>query len=160
MTFCLDFFLLSMDCDIPPLSVCFVDSCLSFFLWPLCCLFFSCGHCVVCSSIYGFWLPLWYLQTLLSYVEWRISSLVKDYDPLLLFALVRGSCNFHALPSLIPYNDIILSQSRWTGGGCIVTLGRWKWVEKNRNPLVLKGKSIFKSSVIEIRFSSCRLIVV
>jgi hypothetical protein len=24
------------------------------------------GHCVVCSSsIYGFWLPLWYLQTLL-----------------------------------------------------------------------------------------------
>ena len=25
----------------------------------------SCGHCVVCPSIYGFWLPLWYLQTLL-----------------------------------------------------------------------------------------------
>jgi len=24
------------------------------------------AHCVVCSSsIYGFWLPLWYLQTLL-----------------------------------------------------------------------------------------------
>ena len=46
-------------------------------LWPLCCLSFfylrilvtplvSCGHCVVCpSSIYGFWLPLWYLQTIL-----------------------------------------------------------------------------------------------
>jgi len=31
------------------LCVCFVDRCL--FLWPLCC------------SIYGFWLPLWYLQT-------------------------------------------------------------------------------------------------
>jgi hypothetical protein len=43
----------------------------------LCCLFFcllaivlsvllSFGHCVVCSSsIYGFWLPLSYLQTLL-----------------------------------------------------------------------------------------------
>ena len=39
--------------------------------WPLCCLFFdlrmlitplvSFGHCVVCSTIYGFWLPLWYL---------------------------------------------------------------------------------------------------
>jgi hypothetical protein len=39
--------------------------------WPLGCLFFnirilitslvSVGHCVVCSSIYGFWLPLWYL---------------------------------------------------------------------------------------------------
>ena len=40
-------------------------------LWPLCCLSFylqilitrlvSCGHCVVCLSIYGFWLPVWYL---------------------------------------------------------------------------------------------------
>ena len=38
---------------------CFVDRCLSFCT-------FSFGHCVVCSSsIYGFWLPLWYLQTLL-----------------------------------------------------------------------------------------------
>jgi hypothetical protein len=41
------------------LYVCFVDRCLS-----LCT--FSVGHCVVCSSsICGFWLPLWYLQTLL-----------------------------------------------------------------------------------------------
>jgi hypothetical protein len=39
------------------LYVCFVDRCLSFCT-------FSFGHCVVCSSIYGFWLPLWYLQTL------------------------------------------------------------------------------------------------
>jgi hypothetical protein len=40
--------------------------------WPLCCLFFfylrilmiplvSFGHCVVCSSIYGFWWSFWYL---------------------------------------------------------------------------------------------------
>ena len=36
----------------------FVDRCLSFCT-------FSFGHCIVCSSIYGFWLPLWYLQTLL-----------------------------------------------------------------------------------------------
>ena len=41
------------------LYACFVDHCLSFCT-------FSFGHCVVCSSsIYGFWLPLWYLQTLL-----------------------------------------------------------------------------------------------
>ena len=41
------------------LYVCFVDRCLSFYI-------FSFGHCVVCfSSTYGFWLPLWYLQTLL-----------------------------------------------------------------------------------------------
>jgi hypothetical protein len=42
--------------------------------WPLCCLFFdirilidpfvSFDHCVVCSSIYGFWLTLWYLLTI------------------------------------------------------------------------------------------------
>ena len=41
------------------LCVCFVDRCLS-------CCPFCFGHCVVCSSsIDGFWLPLWYLQTLL-----------------------------------------------------------------------------------------------
>jgi hypothetical protein len=41
------------------LYVYFVNRCLSFCN-------FSVGHCVVCSSsIYGFWLPLWYLQTLL-----------------------------------------------------------------------------------------------
>jgi hypothetical protein len=38
------------------------DRCLSFCI-------FSFGHCVVCSSsIYGFWLSLWYLQTLLSFI--------------------------------------------------------------------------------------------
>ena len=38
--------------------LCFVDRCLSF--CP-----FSFDHCVICSSsIYEFWLPLWYLQTL------------------------------------------------------------------------------------------------
>ena len=31
------------------------------------CYFFYFGHCVVCPSlIYGIWLPLWYLQTLLT----------------------------------------------------------------------------------------------
>jgi hypothetical protein len=41
------------------LYVCFADLCLSFCT-------FSFGHYFVCSSsIYGFWLPLWYLQTLL-----------------------------------------------------------------------------------------------
>jgi hypothetical protein len=39
------------------LYVCLVDRCLSF-------CHFSLGHCVVCPSIYGFWLPLWYRQTL------------------------------------------------------------------------------------------------
>ena len=48
----------------------FVDRCLS--LCP-----FSFGHCVVCSSsIYGLWLPLWCLQTLLMHkkiwMQWII----------------------------------------------------------------------------------------
>jgi hypothetical protein len=37
---------------------CFTDRCLCF--CP-----FSSGHCVVCPSIFGFWLPLWYYQTIL-----------------------------------------------------------------------------------------------
>jgi hypothetical protein len=55
--------------------------------WTLFCLFFydirilitplvSVGHCVVCSSmIYGFWLPLWYLLTIvLSVLLWYTDS--------------------------------------------------------------------------------------
>jgi hypothetical protein len=41
----------------------------AFVLWIVVCPFvlFLFGHCVFCpSSIYGFWLPLWYLQTLLT----------------------------------------------------------------------------------------------
>jgi hypothetical protein len=44
------------------LYIYFVDRCLSFHTFSFC-------HCVVCSSsIYEFWLPLWYLQTLFSRV--------------------------------------------------------------------------------------------
>jgi hypothetical protein len=53
------------------LFLCLVDRCLSF--CP-----FSFGHCVVCPSIYGFWLHLWYLQTLLTperiYIEIPVLS--------------------------------------------------------------------------------------
>jgi hypothetical protein len=53
------------------LRVCFVDRCLSFCT-------FSFGNCVVCSSsIYGFWLPLWYLQTLLNQVRVATVKLSK-----------------------------------------------------------------------------------
>jgi hypothetical protein len=46
------------------LCVCLVYRCLSFYTFYL-------AHCVVCSSsLYGFWLSLWYIQTLLMvYVE-------------------------------------------------------------------------------------------
>ena len=56
------------------------------FLWPLYCLSFdlliliapmvSIGHCVVCPSIYGFWLPLWYLLAIVLSVLLRFT----DYD--------------------------------------------------------------------------------
>ena len=81
------------------LYVCFVDRCLSFCT-------FSFGHCVVfSSSIYGFWLCLWYLQTLLSkiifgYLLWhyrlfffplrKLSEIgwnVKDKSKTLTFAM-------------------------------------------------------------------------
>ena len=53
------------------LCVCFEDRCLSFFT-----LFFC--HCVVCSSlIYRFWLPLWYLQTLLILILFVWSAVYK-----------------------------------------------------------------------------------
>ena len=57
------------------LYVCFVDRCLSFCT-------FSFGHCVVCSSsIYGFWLPLWYLQTLLTrFCNYLYLVCFKSYD--------------------------------------------------------------------------------
>ena len=50
------------------LYVCFVNRCLSFCT-------FSFGHCVVCpSSIYEFWLPLWYLQTLITIPDYMSST--------------------------------------------------------------------------------------
>jgi hypothetical protein len=66
------------------LCVCFVDRCLSF--CP-----FTFGHCVVCSfSIYGFWLPLCYLQTLLSELSKNLSPpLVLIEDLLAYFYYIR-----------------------------------------------------------------------
>jgi hypothetical protein len=55
------------------LYVCFVDRCLSFCT-------FSFDHCVVCSSsIYGFGLPLWYLQALLMASMSRFIVVVVHY---------------------------------------------------------------------------------
>jgi hypothetical protein len=66
------------------------------FSWPLCCLFVfditilttplvsstsSFDHCVVCSSsIYGFWLPLWCLQTLLLTIVLSVRLQYTDSD--------------------------------------------------------------------------------
>jgi hypothetical protein len=78
-----------------------------FKLWPLCCLFFfdirilntplvssNFGHCVVCSSsIYGFWLPLWYLQTLTIVLSVLLQHTDSDY-PFGIFKLWPSCCLF------------------------------------------------------------------
>ena len=62
------------------LCVCFVDRCLSF--CP-----FSFGHCVVCSSsIYRFWLPLWYLLVIV------LSVLLRYTDSDYLFGIFWPLC--------------------------------------------------------------------
>jgi hypothetical protein len=56
------------------LYVCFEDRCLSFCT-------FSLGHCVVySSSIYGFWLPLWYPQTLLYQYKVTLDQVLSNVE--------------------------------------------------------------------------------
>ena len=45
------------------------------------CVLFYFGHCVVCPSIDGFWLPLCYLQTILTYIFMakEMTSIVQLY---------------------------------------------------------------------------------
>jgi hypothetical protein len=78
------------------------------FLWPLCCLSFFylrflitpvvfSGNCVVChSSIYGFWLPLWYLVAIVLSVILLLT--VSDYPCGILWPLC---CLFFYLRFLI-----------------------------------------------------------
>jgi hypothetical protein len=75
------------------LYVCFVDRCLSF-----CTLTF--GHCVVCSSsIHGFWLPLWYLQTLLTSTVTSVLRKLRVHRSL----QQRSSSNYSNMWGLVLY---------------------------------------------------------
>jgi hypothetical protein len=60
--------------------VCFVERCLSFVL-------FSFGHCFVCPSIYVFWFPLWYLQTLLVTNRCKCFVVVNDNRCFIYFSI-------------------------------------------------------------------------
>ena len=67
--------------------------------WPLYCLSFhlrllittlvSFDHCIVCPSVYGLWLPLWYLQTFL--FPTRFSSIYQYYKVLVYISILQGS---------------------------------------------------------------------
>ena len=50
---------------------------LSFYLRLLITTLVSCGHCIICPSIYGFWLPLWYLVPIVLSV---LLFTVSDYQ--------------------------------------------------------------------------------
>ena len=91
---------------------CFIDRCLYF--CP-----FSFGHCGVCPLIYGVWLSLWYLQTLVVPETVRVQyirhlrvitntkMLRKNIDNVLV-ELVRTITNATSLIIIHPYYIIIL----------------------------------------------------
>jgi hypothetical protein len=86
--------------------------------WSLCCLSFfdwqllitplvSFGHCIVCSLIYSFWLPLWYLLAIvLSFLPWFTAS---DY----LFGIFWPLC-------CLSFLDLLLITPLVSFGHCIV----------------------------------------
>ena len=78
---------------------CFVDHCLSFCT-------FSFGHCVVSSSIYGFLLPLWYLQTLLNQNE------INRYESLFNTAYVVSQ-------NILPFTDYTYKWSSFEQWSCM-----------------------------------------
>jgi hypothetical protein len=69
------------------LCVCYVDRYLSFCA-------FSFDHCVVCSSsIYWFWLPLWYLQTRLNKFTRIRVFIARSVDFASFYDFAIGFCN-------------------------------------------------------------------
>jgi hypothetical protein len=56
--------------------------CLSF------CVFFPFGHCNVCPSNDGFWIPLWYLQTSLFSPIFILTTFTHMFSRFLIFILV------------------------------------------------------------------------
>ena len=63
----------------------------AYFLYIILCPFcpLSLGHCTVCpSSIYGYWLPLWYLQVFLVYID-RIILSPRCYKLVNLYINIR-----------------------------------------------------------------------
>ena len=95
----------------PVLCVCFVDRFLSFCT-------FSFGHCVASSfSVYGFLLPLWYLQTLL--IKQHFVSTIDPWSNKLV--ILRNEKHF-------VYITLLMTIIWWhrTHVRCIVTIYRYK----------------------------------
>ena len=69
--------------------------CLSFNLRLLITPLVSCGHCIVCPSIYGFWLHLWYLLVIVLFVLLPFTA--SDYPFGILWSLYCLSFNLRLL---------------------------------------------------------------
>ena len=104
----------------------YTDSDYSFgIFWPLCCLFFfnirilitplvSFGHCVVCSSsIYGFWLLLWYLLAIV------LSVLLRYMDSDYSFGISWPLCCLFFFDIWNLITPLVSSNSSW-GMFCII----------------------------------------
>jgi hypothetical protein len=91
---------------------------------------FSFGYCVVCSSlIYGFWLPLWYLQTIIikhclqnptsvhsgKWLKQKMIPRMLLYFKLIIWIHMRNIQSKPYTPSLIYVDDTLIS--RQTVGG-------------------------------------------
>ena len=115
-------------------------------LWPLCCLSFdvrllliplvSCGHCVVCPSMYVFWLSLWCLVAIMlstlrctssDYpfgVLWPLCCLPFDVG---LLITPFGVFNFFLQHISLPYSSKIFSIFRYKLYKVIDELFRGNW---------------------------------
>ena len=81
-------------------------------LWPLCCLSFdvqllitplvSFGHCVVCPSMYSFWLPLWYLVAIVfSVLRCTASDYPFGYLVAIVFSVLRCTASDYPFGYLV-----------------------------------------------------------
>ena len=85
--------------------VCFVDRCLSFCT-------FSFGHCVVCSSsIYRFWLLLWYLQALFAGPNYFTKKRERSYICVLEVSILPLSTILRFKFGIVPTAKSILFSS-------------------------------------------------
>ena len=90
------------------LCVCFVDRC-----------YFSFDHCVVCPSIYGFWLSLWYLQTLqFQRFLFILNCICSFFDNILLVFL------FNCGPITIQINPMKKTKLIWCGP-IVIPMNHW-----------------------------------
>ena len=115
------------------LCVCFLDRCSSFCTFPF-------GHCVVCSSsIYGFWLPLWYLQALLIYkkqiIKWKTKYTTLSEQLQILIGKSSKQAIYTSYTLFINIHDRSLS---WLGTGTSIKRGGVKLYYDPNSPLLVK----------------------